>query len=433
MTTIATNPETITDAQLVVTAPEQSSDALLLSDVLVTDVQEQVDTPEKPPCEMKLSIKQEDFLGVLTLVMKAASFHSTLPVLAHVLVATRPRICAGMPAHVLFTCSNQETTISFECEADIECEGTCTIPVKPLLECVKTFSKGKRITVEVQETRIHVWCEKRVFQLKGRMDADAFPQWREMILGDGAPCSLDADVFRQAIKEVHFAAADDETRPVFRTICMHIQDELLTLVALDGYRMAVRTITLPIAVRGCDTVLLAPVASLRLLADVMPAACPVVICWDEARSRAVFQAGLVQIAVRLSEGTFPNYRAVLPKEHMASFTLPRKDLEQIVKAFKPFAQDNANIFTLSYSGEQGTVGCLAESEELGEAYDEIAASIEGDGGRIIFNIRYLMDVLKHVQVDAFSFRLTAESRPGLLLADGREDCFYVVMPMSRNR
>ncbi|HEU5381233.1 MAG TPA: DNA polymerase III subunit beta [Ktedonobacteraceae bacterium] len=431
--------ETTTDAQhLIETEADSSNPALEAEDEAVNAEGSPDDTPEKPPCVMKFTVKQNDLLRVLVLVMKAESRRSTLPVLSHVLVATRNAELEGFPAQVAFTCSNLETAISWQCDAEVERAGAFTIPAKPLLECVKTFSKGKRITVEVIEQRVHVQCGKRVFKLKGGMDASEFPMWNEMILGEGAPFALDTDILRQAIKEVQFAAADDDPRPLLNSVCMHIQEEHLSLAALDGFRMAVRTITMPTKIGKRDAAILVPVASMRLLAEVMPEAVPVIVMWDKDKKQAVFQAGLVQVAAQLVEGVPPNYSAIIPKENTASFAVPRKELDQVVKAFKLFAQDNANIFKLSYNAkseedaEKGKVSCLAESEDLGEAYDEIDVPIEGTDGQIIFNIRYLIDVLKHVPVDSFVFKLTQENKPGLITPLGRQDYSFVVMPMSRN-
>ncbi len=424
--TTAEQTETTTDAPGLIDASAESSDPTLEAEGQLDD------GPERTPCEMKFTAKQDDLLKVLTLVMKAVSVRSTLPVLSHVLVATREAALEGVPAQAVFTGSNGETAISWQCDAEVERVGAFTIPAKALLECVKTFSKGKRITVEVVEPCVHVQCGKRVFKLKGGMDAGEFPTWDEMSVGEGAPFALDTDILRQAIKEVQFAAADDDPRPVLNSICMHIQEEHLSLAALDGFRMAVRTIPMPTKIGRRDANILVPVASMRILAEIMPPACPVVVMWDKYKKQAVFQAGLVLVSTRLVEGTFPDYNAIIPKANIASFTAPRRDLDQIVKAFKPFALDNANIFKLTYNAAQGTVGCLAESEDLGEAYDEIDVPIEGPDGQIIFNIRFLIDVLKYVPVDSFVFKLMTEDKPGLITPLGRQDYSFVVMPMTRN-
>jgi DNA polymerase III beta subunit, N-terminal domain len=159
------------------------------------------DIPEFPPCEMQFIMKQDDLLEVLTIVMKALSSRATFPVLSQVLVATHTSALDCMPAHVVFTCNNLETAISMQCNAEVVHVGAFTIPAKTLLECVKTFSKGGLITVEVIEPYVQVQCGKRRFKLKGGMDASEFPALKEMIVGEGAPFALDTDLLRQAIKD----------------------------------------------------------------------------------------------------------------------------------------------------------------------------------------------------------------------------------------
>lgn len=391
--------------------------------------------PAVPSCAMKFTAGRDELLKVLTQVVKAASMNSAMEVLSQVLLTTRPCNGTGMPAHVELTCSNTEFSISWLCKATIACEGAFTVPAKTLLECVRTFSKGKRVTLEVVEPQVHVQSGKRTFKLKGGMQAGEFPAWCEMLIDDGAPILLDTDVFRQAIKEVQIAASDDEAQPLLSTVCFQVEREQRTLVlaALDGYRMAVRNMAIRMPVRS-DASLLIPAPSMRLLAEVLPPECPVTtVLWDGETPQAVFRAGPAQIMLRLREGTFPNYRALLPKTNTVSFTIPRGELEHIVKAFKLFAQDNRNIFRLFYNEERGTVGCQAESEELGEAYDEIKVPVEGSEGLIIFNIRYLMDVLNKVPGEAFVFLLSKKNRPALITPQGRQDYAHVVMPMSSNR
>jgi hypothetical protein len=146
-TTTAEQTETTTDEQRLSNPSAESDDLALEAGVEAEGSLD--DTSEKPRVEMKFTAKQDDLLKVLTLVMKAESRRSTLPVLSHVLVATRPSELEGVPEQAVFTCSNLETSISWQCDAEVERAGAFTIPAKPLLECVKTFSKGKRITVEV--------------------------------------------------------------------------------------------------------------------------------------------------------------------------------------------------------------------------------------------------------------------------------------------
>ncbi len=424
---------TTTETQRLIDAIAHNGDPAREAVAEAVNAESPLDVPEKALCEMKFTVLQDNLLSVLTLVMKAVSGRSTVPILSHVLVATCPSEIDGRPAHVVFTCSNGKTSISSQCDAKVAHAGVFTIPARPLLESVKTFSKGTSITVEIVETRVHVYSDKHMFRLKGGTDAGKFPICNEMIVGEGVPFALNTDVLRQAMKEVQFATAESDPRPECAAVCVHIQEETLTLAATDGFRLAVRTITMPTTIRKREASILVPVSSLRLLMEVMPHSCQVVVQWNKARSQAIFQAGHVQVAFPLIDGKMPTYTAIIPTARTISFTLLRADLNQIVKTFKVFAQDPTTLFTLTAHKEVGSIGCLAASQELGEASDEIDALIEGEDGEMVFPLRDLIDLLKYVPVDAFVFRLTTEDNAGVITPLGREDYSFVLRPMNHNR
>jgi DNA polymerase-3 subunit beta len=394
---------------------------------------EKAEADVESPCEMKFSLRQDVLLNALELVIKATSQRSILPVLGHFLMVTRPSQIEHVPAQVIFSGTNLETGISLQVDALVEREGAFTIDAKLLLNCIKTFPKGQMVTIEVQEPRVLVSCGKREFSLKGGFDASEFPHlWNEMVLGKGAPYVMGSDVLRQAISEVQFAAADDDSRPVFTAICVHVQEESVDLVAADSFRLALRTVPLPKKIEGRDATILVPVSSMRLLAKVMPPDVPVIVAWDTDRARAVFQAGTVSVLTRLVEGSFPAYTAALPKTSATTFQLGRKDLEQILAAFKPIASDSSNILKLAYS-TSGLLAFHAESEDLGDVDDAVETTVEGPDGQIIFNARYLADVRKFVSTESFTFFLSGEQHPGLVVPTGRKDYSFVLMPMSLNR
>lgn len=387
----------------------------------------------RPPCTMKFSLTQDALLKVLTLVMKTTNPRSTLEVLGHFLMVTRPSALENVPTQIIFTGTNLETGISIQVEAEVEREGAYTVPAKALLDCVKTFPKGRPVTIEVQAPFVLVSCEKRKFKLRGGLDASEFPLlWQEMVLGEGAPYLIESETLRRAIKEVGFAAAADESRPVLTTVCMSVQEELVELVTADAFRIAKVSIPLPKKIEGREATILVPVSSMRLLAEVMPADIPVIVAWDKSRARAVFQAGQVQLLTRLVEGTYPDYAAIIPKAHKTALTLERKQLEQVLQAFKPFAKDSENILKMSFT-VWGAVAFHAESEGLGEADDELEADVDGEDGQIIFNLQLLADVLKFVPAETFTFYLSGPDKPGLILPAGRKDFGYTLMPMSTKR
>lgn len=383
---------------------------------MTTVTLEKIEITEQPLSGLKIALKRDVLLNALTLVVKSVSTRSTLPILSHFLIEAHE-------GRVSISATNLETAICLNVEAHVEADGVCTIGAK-LLDRVKSLPRGSDVTIEVGE-RFVLSSGKRVFALN-YCDASEFPTLPRVL--DGEPITLAGDVLRQGIREVQFAAADDDSRPVFTSICMDIRKNKINLVTADSFRMAIRTI----AYAGDrDVQLLIPVTSMRLLAEILPAHTDVEVTWNDKLSQVIFQAGALTVTSRLIEGTFPNYVGGIPKQHATVFTLGRADLEQILKAFLPFAKDSSNILKLFYAGEAVTF--LAESENLGSVRDELPAVIEGDVGHVIFNILYIQDILKSVSSECFTFYLSGEARPAVIVALGRHDYRYVLMPMHPNR
>lgn len=381
---------------------------------------EKTETAEQPQSGLKITLKRDVFLNALTLVNRSVSTRSTLPILAHFLIEAHGDL-------VSISATNLETGIRLRVDALVDQEGACAIDAKTLLTCVKALPKGSDITIEVGE-RFVLDCGKRVVALNHCRDASEFPTLPRAL--DSEPITLAGDILRTAIKEVQFAAADDYSRPVFSSIGVHVKKNAVNLVALDSFQVAVKTIA-SIAGTESNVILLVPTATMRMLVDILPKGVDVEITWNKDLSQVIFEAGALTVVSRLVEGTFPNYAAAIPKQHATVFTLGRSDLEQIIKAFLPFAKDSSNMLNLFYAGEQ--VSFLAESEDLGSVRDELPAIIEGEDGRIIFNILYLQDVLKSVAAQCFTFFLSGETRPAVIVPLGRNDYQYVLMPMSPNR
>jgi DNA polymerase III subunit beta len=374
-----------------------------------------------PEGEMKFSLQQDVLLETIKLAMKSASPRSTLPILGNVLLVAHQN-------QITVTSTNFSTGISLCIPAEVEHDGAFTIPAKPLLECIKTFPKGKRVTIEVNE-RVVVTCGTRTFALKGGTVANEFPKlWGELIPGPGSPCVINSTLLRQAIKEVEsFADEDDSERPVFESVCLHVRPDQLDLIAADRFRFAARTIRQVTTPADCDEVILVPVGAMHFLCEAIPQGdAPVVIAWDDKRSRIIFQTGSIQVTARLICGTFPNHEEHIPQAHQTTCTIKHDDLSQALKAFKIFLANNILRISILSSG---SVLLKAKDEDLGDATERIKAEVTGDDAEIIFNGQQLADILK-VKAPAYTFFVPENvAQAAAIRPTERDDCLFVLMLM----
>ena len=133
------------------------------------------------------------------------------------------------------------------------------------------------------------------------------------------------------------------------------------------------------------------------------------------------------IAVRLIEGQFPNYEAIIPSADQPHvIRVHAGDLRRALRIVAPFAKDAANIVRLD-AGEHALT-LTSTSAEIGEGTAEVAANREGEPVSWALNAAYLADALDAID-GPVRFALAGPTTPSLLTPDGGLDLRVVIMPM----
>ena len=154
---------------------------------------------------MKLSVMQENLARGLSVVSRAVSSRSTLPVLANVLLKTED---AGLK----LTATNLEIGITYWVPGKIETDGSTTVPAKLLTDLVNSLPSGDRVDLELGPGEsLHIRCGRFETHVKG-IDADEFPAIQTA--GERPTTRIAQNVLRRALAETAFAAASDEARPI---------------------------------------------------------------------------------------------------------------------------------------------------------------------------------------------------------------------------
>jgi DNA polymerase-3 subunit beta len=369
--------------------------------------------------DVKLSVMQENLARGLSVVSRAVSTRSTLPVLANVLLKTED---GGLK----LTATNLEIGITYWVPGKIDTDGATTVPAKLLTDYVNALQGGERIELELTagET-LHLKAGRSESHLKG-IDAEEFPSIQTA--GERPTTRIAQKVFRQALEETAFAAASDEARPILTGVLARFEGDTLTLAAADNYRIAVKTITVLDPVQ--DTSVVIPARALnelvRVLADTDD---PVEVVLAQAKNQILFHLEGIDIVSRLIDGQFPNYQQVLPQSHTTRAVLDREELLRAVRPAALIAHESANIVKLQV-GANGNAGIVVSANaEIGDHVGEVEAAVEGDGTTIAFNARYLADVLTNVDAEQFAIELNGPLSPGVFRPIGDDQYVHVVMPV----
>jgi DNA polymerase-3 subunit beta len=372
---------------------------------------------------MNVSVMQENLARGLGIVSRAVSSRATLPVLANVLLRTQD---GGLK----LTATNLEIGINCWVAGKVSEEGEITVPAKLLSDLVSSFPNQRiDLVLSPKDRTLKVTCAGSRSSIKG-IEADEFPV--VAAIGDAPATSVDARALREALGEVVFAAATDESRPILTGVLTRLAGTRMTLAAADNYRIAVRHLELASAVNG-EVLIVVPGRSYGELMRILPdGEAPVEITVTPNKSQVLFHAEGIDLVSRLIEGQFPNYEPVIPTAHTSRAVIDREAFLAGARRASIFARDSANIVKIAVGSEEedaSAVSISAHAADIGDAADALDATIEGSPTTIAFNARYLIDVLSNLGAEEAALELSGPLAPGVIRGIGKDDYVHVIMPV----
>jgi DNA polymerase III subunit beta len=374
---------------------------------------------------VNVSVMQENLARGLQTVSRAVSSRASLPVLANVLLRTEN---AGLK----LTATNLEIGISSWVPGKVETEGEITVPAKLITDLVSSLPNQRiELVLSVKDRTLKLSCGGSRASIKG-IEADEFPV--VAVTGENPTTAVEAGALRDALGEVVFAAASDESRPILTGVLTRFAGETMTLAAADNYRIAVRTLKLARPV-GAELAIVVPARSYSELMRVLPDSdAPIEVTVTPNRSQVMFHTEGTDLVSRLIEGQFPNFEPVVPARDAwtARAVVDREAFLAGARRASIFARDSANIVKVEVGGdgsEAPGLAITAHAADVGDNADTLEAAVEGQPTTIAFNARYLLDVLANLGADEAALELSGPLAPGVIRGIGKDDYVHVIMPV----
>ena len=373
---------------------------------------------------MKATVSQQNLAHGLSIVSRAVSTRSTLPVLSNVLIATDE-------GRLRLSATNLELGITCWISARIEEEGSTTVPARTFTDLVSTLPVDQvSLTLNTRTQALNVRCGASTSDIKG-IDAQEFPPFPAPDLTDGVMLNV-AD-FREMVQQVVFAASTDEARPVLMGVLVTVAGSEITLAAADGFRISERRAVLANPVSQ-DLTAIIPARALSELARV--ASDPeqtIQMLIPKGRGQVIFHMKDVELVSQLIDGNFPPYKQVIPRTYKTRTVISAGEMLKACKQAEIIARDSTNVARIDIkpAGEMkpGTVEISAQSEETGSSEATVDATIEGAPLLIAFNVRFLREVLEVIKTPNVSIETTQANSPGTIRPVGEDNFLHVIMPM----
>lgn len=364
---------------------------------------------------MKLSVTQENLARALGVVGRVASNRAGLPILNNILFRTEGN-------RLLLAATNLEIAATYYIGAKVETPGVITLPAKLVSEFVANLPKGP-IELETDGTRMTLTSGGYTSTINGVV-ADDFPELPTIDEEQSVRYSIAAADFKQAAAQTLVTCSNDMTRPVLTGVYWHTVDGALYMAATDGYRLAERRLM----ASQSQIAAIVPASSLQeALRSLSDGTEEVEVLFDETQVR--FRLEEVEITSRLIDGTYPNYRQLIPAQSETNVTLAAGDFSRVVKVAGLFARESGGSVTLTADHEAQKLRIHSVASELGENTSETEAEVSSDG-QITLNSRYISDALGVLDGETITFRFSGKLSPCVLTAAQPEPQYiHIVMPL----
>lgn len=384
---------------------------------------------------MKFSCQKEDLLQALTLVSRAIGGQQALPILGNILLEAEGKRCT-------VSATDLELSIITSFEANIENEGSITIPAKAFLNFAQ-YNSDEEVLLETSEG-VQLKCtSKHAKTVIAGEPAQEYPTIAPII--KETSFTLDIPPLLEALHMVTFASAKTSLRPVLSGVYLRAEKGQLIFVATDSYRLS--EFRIDAQPSGSDISCIIPVKVLEELRSILSSKksesedkkkkdadaekeskkkTPQVDV-SLSSQQIELRIGNTTLLSRLIDGKFPDYQQIIPSEVKTTVSLPTKELITTVKRMHYFAKEINNNLTFEFSKD--SVHIATPQTQAGKDETTLSAEVTGDDNKIALSSSYLLDFLSHVDDSEVEFRLTDSMHPAVFHTTSNTLFLHLIMPL----
>lgn len=358
---------------------------------------------------MKFTVERDVLAEAVTWTARSLPTRPSVPVLAGV------RIEAASTGTLALSSFDYEVSAVSEIAADVPEAGTFLVSGRLLAEISRSLP-NRPVDVSVEGTRAVVTCGSSRFTLL-TMPIEDYPALPAQPPSSG---TIDAQAFAEAVNQVTIAASRDETLPILTGVRIEIEDDTLTLLATDRYRLAMREIAWNPATPGLSATALVRARTLSEVAKSLTSAGAISISLPTGEGSDIvgFEAGGRRTTSLLVDGDYPPVRRLFPETTTSHAVVTTSALIEAAKRVSLVAERNTPI-RLEFS--DGQVVLEAGQGEDAQASEAIEATFEGEAITTAYNPGYLLDALGAVGKEFSRLSFTHGTKPSVITGQSELD------------
>ena len=366
---------------------------------------------------MKFSCSQHDLGAALNIAQKGVSSKTTMPILEGILF----QIFEGQ---LILTATDTEIGVQTTIPVDAEQDGELVLKANMISDIIRKFSGDTVFFETLENQKIKIDCQMSTFTIQGLASRD-FPQLPEIINEEEIQTA--ASDLKSLIHGTLFAVAMVENIPVLTGIKVELNEDTITMVALDGYRLAIRKAKLITPVEK-PIAFIIPGKSIQELNKLLESEDEMVQIYY-SKTQIFFKFKNILLTSRLLEGEFINYQHIIPQEKTTNIIVNRRDLLASCERAALMARAGKNnLLKLDFNQEQVNI---TSDSEVGNAFEVIPVNNSGENIKIAFNYKFLIEAIKAIEEETIRIELSTSVGPAVLLPEklNQDTYTYLVLPV----
>ena len=323
---------------------------------------------------------------------------------------------------VFVTATNLDLGISVEVPATIQEEGSVVIPGNILSGILSEKGTKGDISLSLEEGNLRVKIGANSSLIKA-LPGDDFPSLPHV--EGGSKFSIEISSFIQGLKNVSYSSSQSTIKPELSSVYITGSDNGLVFVATDSFRLGEKIIPTKVSIEG----LLIPHQNIPDIIRVLDDGGEQVTV-EFTDNQIAFRCDHIYLTSRLTDGTFPDYKQIIPKDYVCEVTMLREEVFSALKKTTLFT-DSFNQLEILVDSKKNSVSFSSENADIGKTVEEVQATIDGEGITARFNHRYVIDCFQSLHSDSVSFHFSGPSKPMIIRGVSDQSFLYLVMPMNR--
>lgn len=371
---------------------------------------------------MKINCTTQSLINALNVVTKTTGAKTTMPILDGVLIES------SSDGKIKFTTNDLNIGCESVTECKVEEEGKCVVDIKMLNEIIRKLGNDT-INIESDDSLFTIKSSSGIFKL-AVMNPEEFPKLPVFDIKQSV--TLSQKVFKDMISKTLFCVSIDTVRPIYTGALVKVEDNILTIVAIDGFRLALKKYISEKPIENFKAII--PGKTLTELLKILDDS-------DETKlikigvnnNLALFEIDNNTIVSRILEGDFLNYNSIIPEGKQTRVKVNTKNLldsfERVALfAYSSTAEDKAKKLPVKLDvGMEGlTLSCISQT---GDGKEYITAVVEGQELEIGFNPKFLTDALRVIDEPEIYIDFNTSISPVVIRPITGNNYLYIVLPV----